>query len=104
MIWVSWHNATNYAAWLTKERNDGYTYRLPTEVEWEYACKADTNTPYNTGNEFPGPQRKNNYLFSHGPQNPEAHWPHNMDPKTLSKLHVGKFPPISLGFMICMEM
>ncbi len=55
---VTWYDATNYCAQLTaRERSAGrlpagYVYRLPTESEWEYACRAGTTPPFHYGNEL----------------------------------------------------
>ncbi len=46
---MSWTDATGeYLAWLT--RKTGQTYRLLSEVEWEYCARAGTTTPFSTGN------------------------------------------------------
>ena len=70
VVWVSWYNASNYAAWMTAQ-DEKYEYRLPTEVEWEYSCRAGTKSPYNTGEQFPKEQRKNNVVVGYK-GNPEA--------------------------------
>jgi len=47
---VSWDDAQAFIAKLNKG-NDGYTYRLPTEAEWEYAAPAGTQTAYYFGDD-----------------------------------------------------
>ncbi len=44
---VSWDDASLFCKRLTKQT--GHTYRLPSEAEWEYACRAGSNTPFHFG-------------------------------------------------------
>ena len=77
---VSYQDAVDFCEWLS--RKEGKTYRLPTEAEWEYACRAGTYTLYYTGDGLPASMQRNQVVAR--------------DYKPVS-LKVGQTPPNAFG-------
>lgn len=57
---VSWDDACAYCDWLSAA--NGKRYRLPSEAEWEYTCRAGTATPFAFGHEIS--PRDANFFYS----------------------------------------
>ena len=92
---VSWNDATNYCGKLTAREKAvgrlpaGYVYRLPTEAEWEYACRAGTTTATAFGNSLSSAQANFNGNY---PYNGAA-----IGPNIVGTTAVGSYAPNAWG-------
>jgi formylglycine-generating enzyme required for sulfatase activity len=78
---VSWNDCQAFLGKLRKKEK--HAYRLPTEAEWEYACRAGTTTSFNVGETISTSQA--NFAASYGNRNRKKTTP------------VGSFPPNAWG-------
>lgn len=72
---VTWHDAVEFCqrlSGLPAEKQAGRMYRLPTESEWEYACRAGTTTVFHYGDDLSSTQANFNghYPFGDGQEGP----------------------------------
>ena len=84
---VSWNDAVEFCARLT--RQTGRPYRLPSEAEWEYACRAGTATPFHFGKMIT-PELANYYSRVAFKGGPTEEWRQETTP-------VGSFPANAFG-------
>jgi formylglycine-generating enzyme required for sulfatase activity/uncharacterized caspase-like protein len=84
---VSWYDAVEFCARLSKAT--GRTYRLPTEAEWEYACRARTQTPFYYGETLTTNLANYNGNYTYG-QGPKGEYLEKTTP-------VGSYPPNAWG-------
>lgn len=82
IVGVNWNNAVAFCTWLTKQRNDGFEYGLPSEEEWQQAAEGGKGFTYATKSNTPDPELCN-----------------SDDSPLFSRLSpVGSFPPNPWGF------
>ncbi|MBN3910853.1 MAG: SUMF1/EgtB/PvdO family nonheme iron enzyme [Nostoc sp. NMS1] len=84
---VSWDDAIEFCARLSKKT--GKTYRLPSEAEWEYACRAGTTTPFYFGETITTDLANYNGDYTYGSAPKGEYRKQTTD--------VGKFPANSFG-------
>jgi uncharacterized protein (TIGR02996 family) len=84
---VSWEECQDFCRNLTER--DGKPYRLPTEAQWEYSCRAGTTTPFHFGVTISTDQVNYNGDFIYGPG--------EVGEYRQKTTPVGSFPPNAWG-------
>jgi formylglycine-generating enzyme required for sulfatase activity len=87
VVGVSWEDAHQYVRWLSQQT--GQAYRLPSEAEWEYACRAGTQSAFSFGDEI------NTSLANY-----DGNYTYNGSPRgeyRKGTTRVGEFPPNPWG-------
>ncbi|MCA2894670.1 MAG: SUMF1/EgtB/PvdO family nonheme iron enzyme [Microcystis sp. M048S1] len=84
---VNWYDAVEFCARLSKLT--GGEYRLPSEAEWEYACRAGTTTPFYFGETITGELANYNASNTYADE-PNGEYRNETTP-------VGQFPPNAFG-------
>ncbi|MGB3508907.1 MAG: formylglycine-generating enzyme family protein [Microcoleaceae cyanobacterium] len=84
---VNWHNAREFCTKLSLKT--GKTYRLPSESQWEYACRARTTTPFYFGETITSElvNYNGNYHYANAPKGRYRE----------QTTDVGSFPPNAFG-------
>jgi formylglycine-generating enzyme required for sulfatase activity/mono/diheme cytochrome c family protein len=89
---VTFNGASDFCRVLNRKERangslpDGYEYRLPTEEEWEYACRADTTTAYSFG-EDPGALERYGIYADNNPGDAAPVRSRKRNPKGLYDMH-----------------
>ncbi len=87
---VTWDEAMEFCRKLTaREREENRTYRLPSEAEWEYACRAGTTTPFAFGNKMSLNEGNFDSRFPYGDAPPRA--------PSEATVPVGRYQPNAFG-------
>ena len=84
---VNWYQATEFCKRLSRETKR--EYRLPSEAEWEYACRAGTTTPFYFGETITGELANYNASNTYADE-PNGEYRNETTP-------VGQFPPNAFG-------
>lgn len=63
VVGINWHDAQEYVRWLLEAT--GRRYRLPSEAEWEYACRAGTRTAFSFGDTIAASQANYDGSFTY---------------------------------------
>jgi formylglycine-generating enzyme required for sulfatase activity len=96
-VYIAWEDADSFGQWLTTKNGGSIKFRLPAEAEWEYACRAGSDTSRHWGDE---PDRACD-VENVGDQTAGKLWAwedlHGCDDGYAATAPTGAFPPNAFG-------